>query len=136
MHFADLTPYNYCPEEGDPTALNVGWLDVAVPFERGKVPDGFVERLKFLVRGQRHSQTRGFQACQFCPSLAAVFDGPAFDRELYSACHADGRFSSAEIRVQGEDGRWYASPRMIAHYVEEHGYKPPEEFIRAVMREV
>jgi hypothetical protein len=136
MHFVDLTPYTYGPEMGDPPALNVGWLDIATPFESGPVPAGFIQRLKQLVSQQHHSQMRGFQVCQFCNDLeAALKAGDGFDRNLYNECHADGRFSSAEIRTQGEDGRWYASPRMIAHYVEVHGYRPPEEFIEAVMKD-
>jgi|SRR5580765_6924418 len=136
MHFVDLTPYTYSPEEGDPPALNIGWLDIAMPFERGPVPAGFAERLKTLVHQQRHSQMRGYQACQFCDDLeAAVHGANVFDRKLYADCHADGRFSSAEIRVQGEDGQWYAAPRMIAHYVEVHGYRPPDEFVEAVMKD-
>jgi len=133
MHFADLTPYTYCTREADPPALNVGWLDIAVPFERGTVPAGLVKRLKALIQ-HPCSETRGFHVCQFCNDLqAAISPGKAFDRKLYEKCHADGRFSSAEIRVQGEGGRWYAAPRMIAHYVEVHGYRPPDEFIKAVM---
>jgi hypothetical protein len=136
MHFVDLTPYTYGPEEGDPPALNVGWLDIATPFERGPVPAGFIQRLKRLVSRQHHSQMRGFQVCQFCNDLeAGLRDGGGFNRKLYDECHADGRFSSAEIRVRGVDGRCYASPRMIAHYVEAHCYKPPDEFIEAVMQD-
>lgn len=135
MHFVDLTPYTYCAEEGAPPALNVGWLDIAEPYERGSVPPAFIERLKGLLR-QHHAQTRGFQECQFCPDLRTAFlPGKPFDRKLYEDCLADGRFSSAEIRVRGEDGKWYAAPRMIVHYVEAHGYRPPEEFIKAVMKE-
>ncbi len=135
MHFVDLTPYTRGSRKGDPPALNVGWLDSAVPFDRGPVPPGFVERLKALVLKQHHSQTRGYHVCQFCPELNAALHGEnGFDRELYQACHTDGRLSSAEIRVQGEDGRCYAAPRMIAHYVEAHSYRPPEDFIEAVMK--
>lgn len=39
----------------------------------------------------------------------------------------------AEIRVQGPSGRRYASPDMIIHYVQEHGYQPPQDFIDGVM---
>jgi hypothetical protein len=34
--------------------------------------------------------------------------------------------------VQGESAR-FAAPTMIIHYVEEHGYRPPGEFIDAVL---
>lgn len=40
--------------------------------------------------------------------------------------------ASGELWLEYED-RVYASPTMISHYVEVHGYRPPDEFIRAVM---
>ncbi len=40
---------------------------------------------------------------------------------------------SAEIRVFGSNGVTYAAPDMIYHYVAEHEYKPPDEFIEAVL---
>jgi hypothetical protein len=139
MHFADLTSYSYglpiLEGEASGLLLNVGWLDSAAPFERGAVPAGFIERLKKLVSEQHHAQTWGFHLCPFCKDLEAVLLGRrGFKRKLYDQYLADGRFSSAEIRVEGDNGRWYASPRMIAHYVGAHGYKPPDEFVKAVMK--
>jgi hypothetical protein len=39
---------------------------------------------------------------------------------------------NGEIIVKGEDGRRYAAPTLILHYIEAHHYLPPEEFIQAV----
>lgn len=134
MHFEDLTPYTYCPEENEPPALNIGWLDISVPFPKGEASKEFIERLKSLIQN-RTNQTRGFQICGFCEGLdIGIDENTPFDTELYAQCHSDGRYSSAEIRVQGPDGIWYAAPRMIAHYVEAHSYKPPEQFIAAVLQ--
>jgi hypothetical protein len=41
---------------------------------------------------------------------------------------------SAEIRVHAPSGAIYAAPDMIIHYVEKHGYRPPDHFVQAVMR--
>jgi hypothetical protein len=41
------------------------------------------------------------------------------------------RMSNGEIRVCHE-GVIFASPVLIAHYIEEHGYQPPIQFLRAV----
>jgi hypothetical protein len=38
----------------------------------------------------------------------------------------------AEIRVFGDDGKVYAAPNMIYHYVTAHHYKPPDAFVRAL----
>ncbi len=40
---------------------------------------------------------------------------------------------SAEIRVQGPRGDRYAAPDMIIHYVEAHGYRPPDDFVAGVL---
>jgi hypothetical protein len=37
----------------------------------------------------------------------------------------------AEIRVPGE-GKAYACPTLIYHYIVKHGYLPPDEFLEAV----
>ena len=37
------------------------------------------------------------------------------------------------MRVWGKDGNVYAAPSLIFHYILQHGYQPPQEFIDAVM---
>jgi hypothetical protein len=41
---------------------------------------------------------------------------------------------NGEIRVSGKDGIVYAAPTLVCHYIQAHGYFPPEEFIEAVRR--
>jgi hypothetical protein len=38
----------------------------------------------------------------------------------------------AEIRVGAEDGTWLVAPTLVLHYVTDHAYAPPPEFIEAV----
>jgi hypothetical protein len=52
---------------------------------------------------------------------------------LYERQKAAGALSSTEIRVVGRDGRVYAAPGLVCHYVAAHGYQPPQEFVEAVM---
>lgn len=40
---------------------------------------------------------------------------------------------SAEIRVPSRLGVVYAAPDMIYHYIKDHDYVPPQEFIDAVL---
>lgn len=138
MHFPDLTPYEYCVEECDTPALNIGWLDADHEFTQGTPPPGFLDRPRLLSH-TRVKQMRGFEACPFCPNLSSPLTPGnwfEYDQALYHSCFEDGRFSSAEICVIGRDGRTYASPVMVLHYVEAHNYLPPEEFINAVMQTV
>jgi hypothetical protein len=35
--------------------------------------------------------------------------------------------------VRDASGTYYAAPNMIIHYVEEHGYRPRDDFIQGVL---
>jgi hypothetical protein len=115
-YFPDLTPYAYCPnpryDEQPSGALNVGWLEKDAPYDQGPVPDGFAERLASLVR-QPINRMRGYHTCPFCGRAAG----------------------NGEIHVKSliARERTYAAPVLIAHYVATHGYRPPDEFVDAVM---
>lgn len=39
---------------------------------------------------------------------------------------------SAEIRVPGRNGKTYAAPNLIYHYMKDCGYLPPQEFLEAL----
>lgn len=111
-YYEDLTPYNYthyCEKE-----LNVGWLQKDQPFLIGETPDGFLNKLKLFAQDEfLIHDTMGFHECEFCENK-----------------NAD---SSNELRVVGIDGIFYAAPFLIVHYVENHKYLPPQEFIHAVL---
>jgi hypothetical protein len=134
LYFVDLSHYRYLGEKEN--ALNVGWLDPSHEFTKGDVPEGFLNRLRALAK-VRVQQTRGFHACPFCPDLRSLFTTDQWverDRVLYETCLNDGRLSTAEIRVIAANGTVYASPSMLIHYVDCHGYLPPKEFVDAVMQ--
>lgn len=125
MYFADLTPYTYDGDNG-PVGVNIGWLDRGHEFATGTVPDGLVRKLTGIC-GEPYERHRGTHECELCD--AGPFDTAAEMREALR----EGVASMSVIRVVGRDGRAYFSPAMIRHYIAKHGYKPPEEFIKAVM---
>ena len=106
-YYEDLTPFEY-GMYALPECVNIGWLDKRYPFEKGEVPDGFVERLKNLPIIMQHT---GPYICEFC------------DKNVWST----------NVRFVKGDYINYLTPSMISHYVEVHNYKPPQEFIDAVM---
>ena len=111
--FDDLTPYTYLhPEDEQPGTVNIGWLDRWHSFPTGETSEAFRGKLQQLCL-RRVKQTRGFYSCDFCKGR-------------------DKPHGSAEIRVRGE-GRVYAAPELVYHYVVIHNYLPPEEFIAAVL---
>ena len=123
MFYKDFTTYSYAyTGEETPRPLNVGWLDPAETFERGETTEEFKERL-FLFCKIRIEETRGYHECPFCRCENQILE----ERNGVAL-----RLGSAEIRVAGADGKVYAAPNLIFHYVVRHQYRPPEEFIRAV----
>ena len=43
------------------------------------------------------------------------------------------RLGSAEMTVKGKDGKIYAAPNLIYHYMAAHDYDPPKEFVEALL---
>lgn len=112
-YFADLTPYTYFhPEEELPGTVNIGWLDLGYPFPTGETSEAFRDKLGRLCQ-RRVKQTRGLHPCYFCHGV-------------------DRSASSSEMRVSG-NGKVYAAPSLVHHYVVAHAYRPPDEFIAAVL---
>jgi hypothetical protein len=96
----------------------VGWLHPDHPYTTGEVPGEFVVRLKeFVARSAQSAEAlwfgaaAGLHTCEFCGQV-----------------HGVNNFG-----VLGDDALFVA-PEMVVHYVQRHGYRPPEEFIAAVLR--
>jgi len=95
----------------------VGWLHPDHPFSRGAVPPEFVVRLKeFMTRPSSRDDDfhfpgfGGIHACEFC-----------------GKAHGGGN-----LGVPSEN-LLYIFPDMLVHYIEAHDYKPPAEFITALL---
>lgn len=130
MHYSDMSPYGYYLSFQLPQVYNVGWLDSNHPYPTGKTSPEFraklvdlcLSRQPFnsevnLIRGARH-------ACNICgaPSMNIEKDGKK------------GILGASEIWVPGANGTHFASPSMIVHYVLEHDYLPPPEYIETVLK--
>ena len=73
---------------------------------------------------------RGWHQCPSCKGAASHgVRGTKAVRDGESVSLGD-----AEIRVVGKDGTWLIAPTLVLHYVTEHAYRPPAEFIDAVSR--
>ena len=125
MYYPDLTPYCYIEGETAPDLLNVGWLDIEHSFPKKKASeellDALFEKCLHLVM-----PTRGRHECQFC-------DGPIGSGTEVTRNGKTIWLGSAEIRVEAQDGKVYAAPNLIYHYVLEHDYDPPPEFLDALL---
>jgi hypothetical protein len=114
MYFSDLSPYPYSKR----SSLSVGWLDSSHDYEQGEVPKDFLERLSVFCDNPVFV-TMGVHECDFCQGAGGSGGGL--------------EYGSGEIWVFGPGSAHYVAPDMIQHYVVRHHYRPPEEFIQAVL---
>jgi hypothetical protein len=117
-------PMSWYPELGTETMVAVGdhvravgWLCSDHPFTRGSVPAEFLARLREFVR--------------LAGDSAKALYFPAFGG--FHTCELCGEFH--DIRNLGVPAGevLYVAPGMVAHYIEQHGYAPPADFVDAVM---
>lgn len=115
---------SYFPDFGKETAVvsgplirAIGWLSAAQDFNVGSVPIEFSERLELIC--ERWDE--GVEA------LGWPVPGEAHTCELCGDFHAAG-----SVGVPGE-GILFVAPEMVAHYVDDHGYLPPADFVEAVL---
>lgn len=113
-YYADLDRCRYFGEDNDLVAI--GWLDSAYEFTRGPTSAAFRARLSELVRDAW--QPVLFMGPHFCPYCPPV---------------GGGRIGGYRNLFVPTATRVYAAPELIEHYVEEHQYLPPPEFITAVL---
>lgn len=134
MYYPDLSPYEYNPLVKDcSSALNVGWLDASEVFTSGFVPAKFLERLADLVENPINL-TRGSHPCDFClTELRSRSVGEVDGRLVIQELRELDALGGGEIFVRDRGGVCYFAPTLIRHYVERHDYRPPNEFVEAVL---
>jgi len=115
VYYPDLG--NKCQVEQGPYVRAIGWLSSEHSVEKGEVPQTFIEALRKHIRtAWQPVAMLGEHVCEFCPT------------------RMDGRFiaGSSNVWIPG-DGVLYVAPELVVHYIEAHGYKPPDEFITATL---
>lgn len=132
-YFKDLTPYEYFARHEPifPKPLNVGWLSNQMPFETGQTPQEFKDKLlKFCSDNFVVHIARGFHVCELC-NLSSdqwmIKQRDRYGEKFHWASIGDG-----EIRVL-RGSAVYAAPTLVYHYVVQHQYRPPDEFIEAIL---
>ena len=94
----------------------MGYLDIPEDYNKGPVSQNFINKLRQIHGSGPSLMTLGHHTCEFCKG----------DNKATS--------SSEKILRDVENKIEYRFPQMIFHYIEEHGYQPPEEFVLFVMR--
>jgi hypothetical protein len=124
LYFVDLTTYSYLRNNEEiPDILNIGWLDSEHPFEKGEVASQYTDKLKeIILSGKCVLRARGMHPCPFCNEPTLVKSDTK-----YLALGA------SEIWIPTQNNIIYAAPNMLHHYITAHKYKPPQEFLDAVL---
>jgi hypothetical protein len=125
MRIADGTPM---PSGGRRAA---GWLDTGGELPVGPVGEPwrhrlFVERLFEACRTWRREEVRGYHTCPFCPP----------DDEHMLGVERHGRtagLGNAEVHTTDPAGTAWAAPDLVFHYVDAHGYRPPDGFVASIL---
>lgn len=123
-YFKDLSVYEYRTEGLTRVAKteNIGWLESGHAFGAHDFVEGFLDNLWQFCKISV-AQTRGIHSCSFC--LEDRFFAERGNKKLV--------LGSAEMRVFSNNGRIFAAPNLIYHYIEFHRYSPPDEFVEAVL---
>ena len=112
--FSDLDQLPYFGKEAATFLRAVGWLGRERPYRQGPTSPEVYNRLqKLLEKPFQPFVVAGFHKCELCQFEGEVTGG-------------DNLF------VPG-DGVLFVCPKSILHYINAHGYKPPEVFCDAVL---
>jgi len=127
-YYHDFTPYQYGHTEPHPDVVNIGWLSSEQPYSRAPPNEDLVAALRQLTASPVNLY-RGSHLCEFCPTPPTVPSKSG----IPMLGPFPGTTGNGEIRVQGKGRVTYVAPVLILHYVIEHQYSPPQEFIDAVL---
>src|SRR3954451_6309501 len=112
--FADLSPCSYFGDVCAPVLRSVGWLEKEQNFVTAtREPHVYVALKGFCVDPWQPVVTPGVHECSLCE----------YEPEMRG---------TRNLFIPGS-GFLYVCPELTLHYMNAHGYGPPEEFCGAVL---
>jgi len=126
-YFEDLTEFSYHDRAGSRGAINVGWLSKSYEFSVGEVDTLAAQIIRKLTQTPVN-KFRGIHYCELCPPPIKKKKDGFISYETIRHCP----YGNGEIHVLGENGIIYIAPALVSHYIDQHNYQPPREFIDAV----
>jgi hypothetical protein len=111
LWFEDLAPCTYFP--GEAKLVAVGWLERGKPYASGNVDRRVYDALVEMQKNPwQPVVSMGTHECELC--------------------RFEGEYGTSNLLVPA-DGVIYVAPELIVHYMNAHGYVPPDAFCRAVL---
>ena len=98
----------------------VGYLNIDEEYQKGPVSQNFINKLRIVWDSGGCAMSLGHHDCEFC-----INEG---NYETKATCNSEKTIIDNENHIQ------YKFPEMIFHYIEKHGYQPPEEFVLFVLK--
>jgi hypothetical protein len=134
MYYPDFSEYGLLTNQGhNPFTLkevhNIGWLENGYDYPKGKVDERTLSKIKALLASPKNNinQTRGIHQCDICDASSDPF---VTHRIVVNTREIP--LGSSELCVPDAQGRIYAAPTLIYHYIVKHSYLPPNDFIEAI----
>ena len=131
MWFEDLAEWDFWGrkdskrffgEDYSTLSTTVGWLEKGKPYTTGKAPNTLVEKLSEFIKTWKITNAYlGIHECDLCevdlpPGHLNIIDG----------------LGSRTTFIAYKD-KLYIFPDLIIHYIKDHSYLPPAEFIEAAL---
>ncbi len=126
MQYKDLTPYEGFIPRAISNVLNVGWLGQDGEFETGPVPAGLVEKLSEVLVSNGIFESRVHQLRSRWPNPCHICGRDEFAKPYIGLCEMWIPSTQRDL--------YFAAPSLIIHFIEHHGYRPPQIFIDAVFQ--
>lgn len=125
------------PTRDDPTRA-VGFLRRGVPYDTGDLDEPvFAKLCELSLNPWQPWACAGVHFCDLCRftgNAVGTYHPKAADgRRSQTGFPVSAASSSADLWVPG-DGFLWRCPTSVTHYVDAHGFRPPDEFCRDVLR--
>lgn len=113
MHIVDMSPRPYPELNGLVEVVSVGWLDTSHTIPAAAHPPALLDAIRArLALIEVVYISLGIYTCPFCSKVQVS---------------GEYHFYNPATR------RGYVAPALFLHFMEEHYYAPPKEFIQAVL---
>ena len=134
MYFKDHTYYNYKLNKPLEMIVNIGWLSSEHFYEMGDTEPKFIEKLTEIIISNdiynyKFNKIRCNAPCNLCRECIEL---PYINKRRNVLM--DMPLGHSELLIPSQvNNQYYASPGLILHYIRDHYYKPPQEYIDSVM---
>ena len=128
----DLSQYDEVQPEHHISILNIGWIDREISYPTGKFSSELTEKIKRLIINSETSsfqpivwRSRGQDRCPICDLRDLVLKDEMNVEML----------GSSELLIPSnlKNNLYFISPSLIYHFILQHNYLPPYQFIDSVM---